>query len=515
MASLQVALICLALPSAGETVLYDFGADWCVPCRMMEPVVSGLKAKGYPVRKVNIDREPALKRKFRIEKVPTFVLVKDGRVVARAMGMARMAQLEEMMNKVGVYPPGRNVQQALAQSPDPRSQNTQPQAMPASSSEALWQHHAGDSRGKYGQALATATQPTRGAAITGDMNSIRAKALAATVRLEINDRSGSSFGSGTIVDVDGDNALVLTCGHVFRNVDKRAPIKVTLYDRATPDTVEGRLVGFDLDRDIGLVSIRPRRPVAVVPVAPTGYRVGKGQTVVNVGCNHGAAPTVEVTRVTSLNKYQGPANLQTAGMPVQGRSGGGLFSADGYVVGVCNAADPADREGLFAAVDSIHRQLDDAKLTRIYRDHAAGPGTNTQLAATQPPPMPKHMPKRLDDRIVAADTNWQPGTTIDAMPKAIPATAAASDLASRSLSAAETAALSQIQRGLGQSEVILIISNPNGRSEVIVLDKASPAFRKRAEAMAAAYRSEPKPHYTSHEVSDTPPSESVWQPRWR
>ncbi|MCG8584705.1 MAG: serine protease, partial [Pirellulales bacterium] len=353
--------------------------------------------------------------------------------------------------------------------------------------------------------------------------------LAATVRLEINDRGGSSFGTGTIIDVDGQDALVLTCGHVFRGTGKNPPIKVTLYDRATPETIEGRLVGYDLDRDVGLVAIRPRRSVAMVPVATTAHRVAKGQSVIAMGCNHGAAPTVEVARVRSLNKYQGPPNLQIDSMPVQGRSGGGLFSADGVVVGVCNAADPADREGLFAAVESIHRQLDDAKLTRIYRDQSTDMRANA-VAAT-PPPVPSRELPSADNRLASANENWQPGTTADVMPKAVPAALGAEVPAaepSGKLSPAEHAALAQIQRGLGQSEVILIISNPNGRSEIIVLDKASPAFRKRAEAMAATYRAKPKPHYTSHKVerNEASPSpylpaenlnaaKSVWQPQWR
>jgi hypothetical protein len=61
-----------------------------------------------------------------------------------------------------------------------------------------------------------------------------------------------------------------------------------------------------------------------------------------------------------------------------------------------------------------------------------------------------------------------------------------------------------------------------------VLDKASPSFRKRAEAMAAAHRSKPKPHYTSHKIqrpataaspylpsSNANTALSVWQPNWR
>ena len=80
--------------------------------------------------------------------------------------------------------------------------------------------------------------------------------------------------------------------------------------------------------------------------------------VVSVGCNNGDAPTVRHSQVTSLDKFHGPPNIQVAGQPVEGRSGGGLFSSEGYVIGVCNAADPSDKEGLFAALASIYAELD-------------------------------------------------------------------------------------------------------------------------------------------------------------
>ena len=86
-----------------------------------------------------------------------------------------------------------------------------------------------------------------------------------------------------------------------------------------------------------------------------------------MGCNNGAAPTVRESKVTSLNKFLGPANVQVAGQPVQGRSGGGLFDAEGYVVGVCNAADPTDNEGLFAAASAVQEELDAAGLTYLYQ----------------------------------------------------------------------------------------------------------------------------------------------------
>jgi hypothetical protein len=89
-------------------------------------------------------------------------------------------------------------------------------------------------------------------------------------------------------------------------------------------------------------------------VAPRDYRIELGAEVLNVGCNHGEDPTVRRSKITARDKYLGPPNIEVAGLPVQGRSGGGLFSPEGYVIGVCNAADPEDNEGLYAALPSIH-----------------------------------------------------------------------------------------------------------------------------------------------------------------
>ena len=144
---------------------------------------------------------------------------------------------------------------------------------------------------------------------------------------------------------------MLTCGHLFRDSQGKGRITVDLFGAGSnaPQQVAGRLVSFDLSRDVGLVAIRTPGPVAVARLAPADYRVKPGMPVASVGCNNGDPPTVRRSQVNSLDKFQGPPNLQVAGQPVEGRSGGGLFSSEGYVIGVCNAADPSDREGLFAA----------------------------------------------------------------------------------------------------------------------------------------------------------------------
>jgi hypothetical protein len=125
--------------------------------------------------------------------------------------------------------------------------------------------------------------------------------------------------------------------------------------------------------------------VAAARIAPPGYMVRSGDPVVSIGCNHGEPATPRVSRVTTIDKFLGPPNVQVAGAPVQGRSGGGLFSADGYVVGVCNAADPEDDEGLYAAVAAIHAELNQAGLAKFCLPNGA-------VAAAPPPTFPSRMP---------------------------------------------------------------------------------------------------------------------------
>ena len=130
--------------------------------------------------------------------------------------------------------------------------------------------------------------------------------------------------------------------------------------------IPARLISYDLKSDVGLVSFRTNLPVTAARVAPAGHRTAPGETVINVGCSHGAEPTARDSQIAALDRFLGPPNLQVAGQPVQGRSGGGLFTADGLVIGVCNAADPSANEGLYAALGSIHTALNGARLSMIF-----------------------------------------------------------------------------------------------------------------------------------------------------
>ncbi len=72
-----------------KTVLLDFYADWCGPCRMIGPIVHEIAEERGDVKvgKINVDEEPALAEKFGVFSIPTLVVIKDGKIVNQAVGV--------------------------------------------------------------------------------------------------------------------------------------------------------------------------------------------------------------------------------------------------------------------------------------------------------------------------------------------------------------------------------------------------------------------------------------------
>lgn len=82
-----------------KTVLIDFFADWCGPCKMVSPIVDKI-AEEYPeyiVGKVNVDDEPDLAESFGVMSIPTLVVLKEGEVAAKQVGVQPKEKILEML----------------------------------------------------------------------------------------------------------------------------------------------------------------------------------------------------------------------------------------------------------------------------------------------------------------------------------------------------------------------------------------------------------------------------------
>jgi thioredoxin 2 len=83
-------------------VLVDFYADWCGPCKMMAPSVDDLAARFQGralIAKVNTDLTPRTSNQFSIRNIPTTVVFRDGKEVARQVGAVPGPQLEGLLKK--------------------------------------------------------------------------------------------------------------------------------------------------------------------------------------------------------------------------------------------------------------------------------------------------------------------------------------------------------------------------------------------------------------------------------
>ena len=82
-----------------KTVLADFWAVWCGPCRMLSPVVDEI-AEEHPeikVVKINVDEQPELAVQFGVMSIPTLVVFKNGQAVHTTVGVQPKAVIEEMV----------------------------------------------------------------------------------------------------------------------------------------------------------------------------------------------------------------------------------------------------------------------------------------------------------------------------------------------------------------------------------------------------------------------------------
>ena len=89
------------IKSSEKTVLLDFFADWCNPCRMVSPIVDQIAEENpqYVVGKINVDEEPELAMMFGVSTIPTLVVMKDGIIVNQSVGAKPKHQILAMLEE--------------------------------------------------------------------------------------------------------------------------------------------------------------------------------------------------------------------------------------------------------------------------------------------------------------------------------------------------------------------------------------------------------------------------------
>lgn len=85
--------------NSDKTVLVDFYADWCGPCKMQSPIVDEIDSERDDVKvcKINIDQQPGLAMRFGVMSIPTIMVVKNGETTFKEPGLMQKRDLVKLL----------------------------------------------------------------------------------------------------------------------------------------------------------------------------------------------------------------------------------------------------------------------------------------------------------------------------------------------------------------------------------------------------------------------------------
>jgi len=348
---MTVILKCLLLLCAGfvtDLRVYFFTAQQCPPCHQMAPIVDRLAREGYPIQKIDVNSQSQLAKQFKIQSTPTTVIVSGNRIVGQQAGIIGYAPLKQRLDQLVAT----ERQSSLVQPASLAGQVPSTKAANAGFSDVTSQQGGGGT-----------------GALAGG-NGIERLAIRATVRLRVVDSVGTSFATGTVIHTHGGDALILTCGHVFRDSQGKGQIKVDVgFGGGQVKTVPGQLMDYNAEAyDIALVAFKPGIDITPIPIARKSLQMNPRANVFSIGCDSGRDPTIRRSNFKKVTRYDGVDKFDVVGRPVNGRSGGGLFSSTGQLIGVCNAASVNIDEGIYTAITSVYWQLERANLAHLFEN---------------------------------------------------------------------------------------------------------------------------------------------------
>ncbi len=344
--------------------ILNFSMDRCEPCKAMQPILAKLIMEGWQIRQIDLGVEPQLAAQFKLQSAPTLVMLSGGRELDRVVGtiaynklLARLEaasraakqasepvnSLEAQLAAAPITPPRPMAQRAAAEQPvlEPsmvRGQSPGPadvRTWTSITSGCLTSSKISPEAPKFATAnvssqtpnvqLASSSANTGRAAIqtmgSADRNTAVqaaqtlplnaqqavqpaydpvARAQQATVRIRIEDANSIAFGTGTVMYVHNGQALVLTCGHMFRDLSQGAQMSIDVFDKTGRVTnVPAQVVSHSTeDGDIGLMEFRCPFPITPIPISKRAPVIG--EPAFSFGCDRGADPTRRDTQVKRI-----------------------------------------------------------------------------------------------------------------------------------------------------------------------------------------------------------------------
>ena len=384
--TLLFALIAIPFDAGQQSpapIMLDFTATWCGPCKQMKPGVEALTRKGFPIKAIDIDKFPQVAEKYKVTGVPAFIVIEPGtgRPLAKTEGFQPTEQLAAFYNQAAEKYLAEHENDATTDNDAVETDEVETDseaARPDSAEEDVAQAEVEDLPAKKRD---PASKPAR----------VNPNPWETVVRIKVHTRGNLIFGSGTIIYSSPKESIVLTCAHIFKMEREpqappsRFPRKITLdlFDgnlvgngpsrvHYANETYEGKAVDYDFNMDVGLIRFSPGRRLPYAHVVPKHWQPAARMGMMTVGCSQGQDASAWSTVILNpkfkgmIPGHGGYEAIECERAPIQGRSGGGLFTSDGYIAGVCDFAEPSHDRGLYANPKSIYALLDRNNLMALY-----------------------------------------------------------------------------------------------------------------------------------------------------
>ncbi len=323
-----------------EVILLDFYASYCQPCQQMVPVLQKMEKDGFPIHKIDTTKQPDLLRQYKVERLPTLILLVKGKEAKRWIGPTSGAELRTAMNREA-----KRLAEARKKS----------QSKPEATAGLFDQIRDGLSGSTSRDIRGQSPRPSSG------HQSLPAQQ--ATVRIHLRDGRITDVGTGTIIHSGAGQSTILTCAHIFSKVSPNAEVEVEVFHGGDILKYPGKLIGGNRDADIAFVKVAANKQFPIAKLVAPETTPQPGQPVFSMGCANGADPTQMNMRVLKYNYFEGPENITCEKDPAKGRSGGGLFNSAGELIGVCSGAFRDTKEGLYTGASAVRDLANRLSLT--------------------------------------------------------------------------------------------------------------------------------------------------------